>query len=161
LAKNHLEELKEFLKEKIKELKRELEFYEFMLSIIEGGKLPGFREPRPGERIIEIKSSTGDLIAYMYVGKGYVRIIPLADISINDPYVKGFLLRVLDETKVKEAEAARRGEIPENKILDYDVKAEDGILREIIVRNIKGEFFLLELKAAVAYSFEKAKHITA
>lgn len=160
MAKNQLAELKEFLEEKIKELKRELEFYELLLSIVEGGKIPGFREPRPGERVVEVKSSTGDLIAYMYIGKGYVRIIPLADVSVNDPYIKGFLLRVLDETKAKETEAARRGELPENKILDYDVKAEDGVLREIVVHNVKSEFFLVELKAAVAYSLERAKHIT-
>ncbi len=160
MAKNHLEELKEFLEEKVKELKRELELYELLLSIIEGGKLPGFREPRPGEKVVEVKSSTGDLVAYLYVGRNYVRIIPLQEVSVDDPYVKGFLLRFLEETKTREIEAAKKGDIPENKVLDYDVRSENGVLREVVVRNIKGEFFLVELKAAVAYSFEKAKAIT-
>ena len=158
MSKNGIQELKEFLEEKINQLKKELEFYELLLSMLESGRNnPLIRGPRKGEKVLEIKDNTGAIIAYIFEGKGYLRIVPLHDIEASNPYFE-FLIRYLDEQKRKEVEAAKRGEIPENKILDYEVRTEDGIVREVVVRNYKGgKIFLVELQAAVIYSFEKAR----
>ncbi len=158
MSKNGIQELKEFLEEKISQLKRELEFYELLLSIIESGKNnPFIRGPRKGEEVLEVKDNTGSIIAYIFTGKEYLRIVPINEIETSNPYFE-FLIRYLEEQKRKDIEAAKRGEIPENKILDYEVIAENGIVREIVVRNTrKSKFFLVELKAAVVYSFEKAQ----
>ncbi len=158
MSKNGIQELKEFLEEKINQLKKELEFYELMLSIIESGRNnPWIRGPRAGESVLEIKDNTGAIIAYIFVGKEYLRIVPLHEIETKNPYFE-FLIRYLEDQKRKDTEAAKRGVIPENKILDYEIRAENGIVREIVVRNYKGsKIFLVELQAAVVYSLEKAR----
>ncbi len=155
--RSKIDELKKFLEEKIQSLKRELELYELLLTILELGIEPEVRriKIKPGEKVIEIKSSKGLHLANMVIGKDYIRILPLKRISYNSLAVKEFLIRYLDGLKKKSENELNQDT---NTPFDYEVRVEDNYIKEIFIKNAKDiivdELKILELKAAIEYSFQ-------
>jgi len=152
-----IDELKKFLEEKIQNLKRELELYELILTILELGAEPEIRKfkVRPGERVIEVKSNKGVHLANMIIGKDYIRIIPLRKVDYNSLAVKEFLIKYLDGLRKKFESDPERDM---NSIFDYEIKVEKDHIKEIMIRNAKeiinDDLKILELKAAIEYSFQ-------
>ena len=149
MSEDRLEEIKRFLEEKVTQLKRELEVYELLLGLMESKVVGGlFRsKPEPGEEVISIKSSTGDLLAYLYVGGSHVRLVPVVPINLNTSLIQLHLLRYLDETKRRMAEEAESEARSKDEVIEYEVIADDkNNLRELIVRNIADELDMEDIK---------------
>ncbi len=155
MSEERLEEIKRFLEEKVTQLKKELEFYELLLGLMESKVVGGLTrsKPEPGEEVAAIKSSSGDLLAYLYVGDNHVRLVPLIPVSLASSLIQLHLVQFLEETKkrmVEEAEAEIRGK---DEIIDYElIGDEKNNLRELIVRNITDELDKDEIKETLRRS---------
>lgn len=111
------------------------------------------------ETLILASSRMGNkLLGKMYIGEGYLRIVPAQDLELNmniPPFRQFLVEKVLEEMKRKDREAAERGEIREGEVIDYEVKAKGDILAEIFVKNITDDRRIRELKNAVRWTFER------
>jgi len=111
------------------------------------------------ETLILASSRMGNkLLGKMYIGEGYLRIVPAQDLelNVNIPPFRQFLVeKVLEEMRRKDREAAERGEIRESEVIDYEVKTKGDILAEIFVKNIVDDRRIRELKNAVRWTFER------
>ncbi len=150
-----LKALKEFLEEKITMLKRELDFYEYLLSIVEAGAIRGVMpssKPSPGERVEEIKRGKTP-VARLFIGHEYVRIVPLVDLKDSSRQLREYLVNALDDLKRTSVESAR---LDESEAIDYDI-VEDPVngIREVIVKNIKDEVTLTSVKSILRFAFER------
>jgi len=169
-------ELRGVLEKRIEGMETELEGLRVLLGFIEDTLLEkGFKRakivkpvptptetlPQPPaveyERSVPIKTVAGDFLADLYSGADSMRIVLAEDKSfnINTPPFKSFLLeRVLAEMQEKDREAASTGEITPDKIISYNIVRDGDIIREITIRNIRGER-LRELKSSIRWTLEK------
>ncbi|BAB65153.1 MULTISPECIES: hypothetical protein [Sulfolobaceae] len=137
------DELKKFLEEKIADLKKELEFYEYLLSLIEAEGYKGIVKGNKGSMDV-LKSSRGEILAEIYYMPPIMRVIIKGKTTINKIYVN-----VL--TKILENEKNR------NKI-DYDIVLERDELKEIIIKNVKDEIIYNKIKAALQSILERVSY---
>jgi len=111
------------------------------------------------EALILASSRMGNkLLGKMYIGEGYLRIVPAQDLelNVNVPPFRQFLVeKVLEEMRKKDREAAERGEVKEGEVMDYEVKTKGDILTEIFVKNVVDERRIREHKNAVRWTFER------
>ncbi len=111
------------------------------------------------ETLILASSRMGNrLLGKMYIGEGYLRIVPAPDLelNVNIPPFRQFLVeKVLEEMRRKDREAAEREEIKEDEVLDYEVKTKGDVLTEILVKNVVDDRRVRELKNAVRWTFER------
>jgi len=158
----NLEDLKNYLERRISQLKEELEFLEYILSLVESGVITrglesSLREgPKPGEEVIPIRTSDGVHLADMYIGDNNVRVVPKVQLNINIPPFKKFLIdKVLDKMKAKDIELVHKGVLAPDLMLEYTIETEGDILKEIHVRNVRDDKRRTELKSTIKWTFEK------
>ncbi len=109
------------------------------------------------ERIVSLKTVTGDLLANLYVKENSMRVVLAEDKSfdVNIPPFTSFLMeRVLAKMQEKDREAASKGEITPDEILSYNINQDGELIREIKIVNIKPERSR-ELKSALRWTLEK------
>lgn len=161
-SKDKIDELKKYLEERISQLKKELEYLELLLSFIESGVLSKkvlsreMRVPKPGEEVLPLKTTSGEHIADIYIGKNEMRVIPLVDLDVNTPPFRAFLInRILERLKRKDKEAVEKGLILPDQAFDYEIDEENGVIREIRLINVSDERRKIELKSAIKWTLEK------
>jgi len=177
LEEDSLKKLAEFkvvLEERIKKLEDELESLKVMRNVLDSLLIEkGFKrakvsaappiqrpeEPSPESKVnvIPIKTIEGKHLADIYLEDGSLRVVPSQAVTfhLDTPPFKSFLIeRVLEKMRLKDHEASLRGEIPPENMLDYNVKSEDGILKEILIVNVTEER-LHELKSTIRWTLEK------
>ncbi|BFH73218.1 hypothetical protein SJAV_11620 [Sulfurisphaera javensis] len=137
------DELRKFLEEKIADLKKELEFYEYLLSLIEAEGYKGIVKGNKGSMDI-LKNNRGEILAEIYYMPPVMKINIKGKITINKIYAN-----VL--TKILESEKNR------NKI-DYDIMLDKDELREIIIKNVKDEIIYNKIKAALQSILERISY---
>jgi len=170
-------EFRTLLEKRIQEVETELEGLQVLLEFINTALLEkGFRraeivKPAPPvpppmevappvieyERVIPLKTVTGDLLADLYVGEESMRVVLAKDkeFNVNTPPFMAFLVeRVLAKMQEKDREAVSRGEITPDKILSYHITREGDIVREITIRNITPDRSR-ELKSTLRWTLEK------
>ena len=109
------------------------------------------------ERTVPIKMVTGELLATLYVGEDFLRVVLANDkqFDINTPPFMSFLVeRVLVKIQNRDREAERAGEITPEKMLSYNIVRDGDIIREITIRNISPERSQ-ELKSSIRWTLEK------
>lgn len=169
-----LAEFKVVLEEKIQKLEYELESLKVMRNVLDSLLIEkGFKRakisttppiqpveelsPEKQVNVLPIKTVEGKHLADIYLEDGSLRVIPSQGVvfQLDTPPFKSFLIeRVLEKMRLKDYEASLRGEIPPENMLDYDVKSEDGILKEILIMNVTEER-LHELKSTICWTLEK------
>ena len=178
LVKN-LADLKKYLEDRLSALTAEVENLKLLIKLVDEAlarasfkpasalevvqQVPPTPAPQPRgletETLILASSRMGNkLLGKMYIGEGYLRIVPAQDLelNVNIPPFRQFLVeKVLEEMRRKDREAAEREEIKESEVLDYEVKTRGDILTEIFVKNIADERRIRELKNAVRWTFER------
>ena len=178
LVKN-LADLKKYLEDRLSALTAEAENLKLLIKLVDEAlarasfkpasalevvqQVPPTPAPQPRgletETLILASSRMGNkLLGKMYIGEGYLRIVPAQDLelNVNIPPFRQFLVeKVLEEMRRKDREAAEREEIKESEVLDYEVKTRGDILTEIFVKNIADERRIRELKNAVRWTFER------
>jgi len=155
-----IDEIKKFLEGKIQELKREKEVLELILSLLESGMIgphsPIKAEPRPGEKIVPLRSSDGTLLAEMYVGKTEMRIVPFVELSVDiPPFRQFFIARVLEGIKKKDMDRIERGQLDPSKAFDYEIIVDRKIIKEIRLKNIFDERRRMDIKSSIKWTLEK------
>lgn len=174
-----LADLKKYLEERLSALTTEVEHLKLLMKLVDealakfsfkpASTLEVTKEtvqPQPAqprgletETLILASSRMGNrLLGKMYIGEGYLRIVPVQDLefNINIPPFRQFLIeKVLEEMRKKDREAAERGEIKESEVMDYEVRTKGDILVEIFVKNLTDERRVRELKNAVRWTFER------
>lgn len=156
-SRDILRELKEYLEKRISELKRELELLEYVLTMIESGMISPTSvklKPLAGEKVEEIRKGKS-VLANLFIGKDYIRVVPLVEMPENSPLITEYFIRTLEE--LKEVEAESKGVTPkEGDLIDYSIVSDEkGRIREIVVKNVKTEIQLIQLKAALKYLFNQ------
>ncbi len=135
--------LRKFLEEKISQLRRELEFYEYMLEILEESESQ-LEFMAVNER--RVKDSSGNDVAVIKIGEKSVRIIPLIEIPASHPKVRYFLMRFLSELKPPGSTASPK----------YSIRTRNGLIAEIIIEGPIPNYLLRQLEAALIYAFSRA-----
>jgi hypothetical protein len=169
--------LRAILEKRVETMETELDGLKTLLNLIdktllkEGFKraeiskpvqsLPKQATPKPSvskqKKGIPLKTVTGDLLAQLYIEKNSMQVALAEDknFDINTPPFTSFLVeRVLAKMQEKDREAASKGEIAPEKILDYNIKRDGNIVREIDIRNIKPGRSR-ELKSSIRWTLEK------
>lgn len=174
----NLLEIRSFLEDKIKELRKELETLQSLMKIVESeligkgfkraelkeetipiGVTPQTTEQKTeeAENVIPLKTVTGELLATLYEGKNTLKVVTAVDkkFDINTPPFTQFLIeRVLTKMQEKDRELARTGEITREEILFYNILRDGNIIKEITINNVTEER-KNELKSAMRWTLEK------
>ena len=109
------------------------------------------------KRGIPLKTVTGDLLAQIFIEKDIVQITLAEDknFDINTPpFTSFFVERVLAKMQEKDKENASKGSLDPEKIVSFDIKQDQNILREISIRNLRPER-TRELKSSIRWTLEK------
>ncbi|ACP36138.1 conserved hypothetical protein [Sulfolobus islandicus Y.G.57.14] len=134
------DELKKFLENKIASLRKELEFYEFLLSIIESGYLPTIKGNKGS--IEYIKNKRGEILAEIYFTPPVAKFVIKNKITLTKSYFSA-LSKILESEKEL------------NKI-DYTIEMDKNDLREIILKNINSEIIYNKIKTGIQAILERA-----
>ena len=115
-------------------------------------------QPESFEEGMSITSKDGAVLGRMKVeGKDLV-FEPQSEYEFKTdiPPFQSFLVeRVLANMSSTDRERAVNGEIDQSEILEYEVNEEDGVLRELHVRNYGGERRLREINSSLRWTFDK------
>jgi hypothetical protein len=120
-------------------------------------------EPVPAtaspESVIDLKTADGEPLAELLLNETEesLRVIPARDKNFNigtPPFTQFLVERVLQKMQERDNELARIGQIAPEKILNYKIIQEDGIIHEIEIRNIDQDR-LRELKSSIRWTLEK------
>ena len=112
---------------------------------------------KPQKKGIPLKTVTGDLLAQIYTEKDVMRITLAEDknFGINTPpFISFFVERVLAKMQEKDKEDANKGKLDPEKIVSYDLKQDENMLREITIRNLRSERSR-EIKSSIRWTLEK------
>ena len=109
------------------------------------------------EKVIPLKTVTGELLASLYVSEDLLRVVPAEDknFSTNTPPFTQFLVeRVLSKMQEKDKKLAATGKKTTDKIFSYNIVRETDVVDEIQIRNFDADR-LRELKSAIRWTLEK------
>ncbi len=141
------------------------------MIVAEGFRTPTVPEdaPQPTQRVetpqpesfeegMSITSKDGAVLGRMRV-KGKILVFePQSEYEFKTdiPPFQSFLVeRVLANMSSSDRERAANGEIDQSEILEYEVVEEDGVLKELRVRNYGGERRLREINSSLRWTFDK------
>jgi len=115
-------------------------------------------QPESFEEGMSITSKDGAVLGRMNVeGKDLLfEPQPEYEFKTDIPPFQSFLVeRVLANMSSTDRERAADGEIDQSEILEYEIKEEDGVLKELHVRNYGGERRLREINSSLRWTFDK------
>lgn len=166
--------LRAFLEKRIGAMEEEVDGLKTLLELVDSTLVKeGFKRaeilklPQPSpkktttpiklKKGVPIKTITGDHLAQLYFEKDSMEVVFAEDknFDINTPPFNSFLVeRVLAKMQEKDKQAANKGEIAPENILNYDIKRDGNIVRKIDIRNIKPGRSR-ELKSSIRWTLEK------
>jgi len=152
--------LREILARRVEELEAELSGLREILSFVdqllkelsfrrppmpgeEGGQAPVAEEVEerpPAETVVPLTTIEGELLANMYVGPGYVRIVPAEDKKFHAssrPF--RFFLRQLKGMQDRDANLVAAGRLSPDEVVSFNVVKEGDIIREVVIKNVRPE----------------------
>jgi len=173
-----LAEAKSYIQKRIDELESEVELLKLILSVIDtalsresftkAAELPReapreapqapLAEADLGAQVSEaaVTSRDGRELARLVVYEKGLVIKPLMDLPIDSPPLRSFFVaKVLEGYKRKDEELVRAGEILEDEAFDYEVAEEEGLVKEIIVRNYRERRRLDEIRSALRWTLNR------
>ncbi len=173
-------ELKEWVDKRAAELKSEmgiLEALSSMLSTIiaeksfqpastlakeaisEQPQLVQLKQPQPEQPGgIPIRSSDGMLLATIYREDTRMRIVFSRELALKEdiqPFRAFLIKKVLEPITSQDLEAVSRGRIPPDRAFNYELKVEDGVLRELILNNLYDPARIRDIQSAVRWTLER------
>lgn len=113
---------------------------------------------RDNQKSIPLKTSTGTLLANMYLNDKQVKIIPSDDMrfDINTPPFKAFMIdRILDPATIESKDAIEKDKEGSDEAFSYKIDLDNNIIREITIRNFNNERHLREIKSSLTWTLEK------
>ncbi|MFP3201821.1 MAG: hypothetical protein RXR43_06160 [Sulfolobus sp.] len=143
MSSNNIDELKKFLEDKINELKKELEYYEYLLSLLETEGYKGFVKGNKGTEEI-IKNSKGEIIAQIFFTPPIIKIVFRSKIQPNKVY-----LNVINKLLENEKNADK---------IEYNLSFDKDELKEIIIENVQDEKLYNKIKAGLKPVIERLSY---
>jgi|Deesub1362A_J573_1020465.scaffolds.fasta_scaffold31110_2 hypothetical protein len=141
--KEEKKELISFIERKIKELKKELSYYEKILDLLTGRtSRKGSKEEAPSK--IKVITKGNEVIANLIYTSTGLRIAFSNPVPEDLPALHSFLLKVLEEKK------------KEGEIVDFSVKGGKGFVSEIEIAGDVKDMLVTELELAITYVKEEA-----
>lgn len=119
--------------------------------------MPGEAQAQEKPQLRVIRSRSGATLATLSYTDDEARFIisPEVELRRDDKPFSSFLIRkVLEAMSRADAERVEAGEMEREKALSYDIRYEDGVVREIIVRNYREAARLRELTNSVRWTLE-------
>ncbi|BDC19367.1 hypothetical protein [Acidianus sp. HS-5] len=136
---SNTDELRKFLENKISSLKKELEYYEYLLSLLESG----FSSVKGNKGSIDyIKSRKGEIIAEVYYTPPLMKIIVRRKLTLNKAYINA-LSKILEDSK-------------NNDKIDYNIVFDKDDLKEISINNVNDDLCYNKIKIALQTILERA-----
>lgn len=126
-----------------------------VLESREGVIEPSIDEPRT----IQVMNKPGDVeLATIDIDRQSLTIIP-ADHAIYDikrgAFARFFVERILGQFQQEDRHKVEAGEIEWEQAFDFEVKAEDGVLQQIVIRNFGDNHRLSEIQNTLRWALEK------
>ncbi|MFP3259984.1 MAG: hypothetical protein RXQ22_03680 [Sulfolobus sp.] len=143
MSSNNIDELKKFLEDKINGLKKELEYYEYLLSLLETEGYKGFVKGNKGTEEI-IKNSKGEIIAQIFFTPPIIKIVFRSKIQPNRVY-----LNVINKLLENEKNADK---------IEYNLSFDKDELKEIIIENVQDEKLYNKIKAGLKPVIERLSY---
>jgi len=115
---------------------------------------PAIREPI---KVIPLKTSSGELLANIYVEDRSLRVVPEPDkkFDVNTPPFEPFLIeKVLNRMREVDQESVRRGGLMPEEAISFEIRKDGSILKEMIIRNVASQRER-ELRSAIRWTLEK------
>jgi hypothetical protein len=115
-------------------------------------------QPESFEEGMSITSKDGAVLGKMNVEGKDLLFEPQPEYEFKTdipPFQSVLVERVLANMSSTDRERAADGEIDQSEILEYEVKEEDGVLKELHVRNYGGERRLREINSSLRWTFDK------
>jgi hypothetical protein len=119
--------------------------------------VPSF-EPEATEQAFPIKSKMGDELGILYVGNGYLRIVPRPDLNFSaktPPFQSFFIDRVIGEMHHKDEMAVDAGAKDPSSMIAHEVRTDGDCIKEIRVNNIDEEARIRELRSSIRWTLER------
>ncbi|MEM0362864.1 MAG: hypothetical protein QXH75_03540 [Sulfolobaceae archaeon] len=133
------DELKKFLENKIASLRKELEFYEYLLSIIESGYIT---QAKGSKGSIEyIKNKRGEIIAEIYFTPPLAKFVIKTKMMLSKSYLSA-LSKILESEK-------------ELSKIDYTIEMDKNDIKEIIIKNVTNELLFNKIKTGIQTILER------
>ena len=118
-------------------------------------------QPEPVEelRSVMLMNKERDLeLASLEITGNEIRVIPAAhalyDIK-QGAFARFFVERILGKFQEEDRKKVESGDITWDDAFDFEVKSDDGILEEIVIRNYGSEERLSEIQRALRWALEK------
>ncbi|EZQ04756.1 MULTISPECIES: hypothetical protein [Acidianus] len=133
------DELKRFLENKIISLKKEVEYYEYLLSLLESGYTP----IKGNKGSLEyIKNRKGETIAEVFFTPPLMKVVIKKKINIKEAYMNA-LSKILEDAKNSDK-------------IEYNIISDKEDLREINITNIRDNITYNKLKVGLQTILERA-----
>ncbi|TRM78017.1 hypothetical protein DJ528_05735, partial [Sulfolobus sp. B5] len=126
----NIDELKKFLESKISALRKELEFYEYLLSILESGYVTSIKGNKGS--IEYIKNKRGEVIAEVYYTPPMAKFVIKTRITLNKSYLSA-LSKILESEK-------------DLSKIDYTIEMDKNDIKEIVIKNVTSEIVYNKIK---------------
>jgi hypothetical protein len=113
----------------------------------------------PELRSIELFNKARELeLAILEVTDQEIRCIPAPHATYDikrGAFARFFVERILGKFQEEDRHKVEAGEMTWDDAFDFEVRADDGILDEVIIRNYGGEVRLTEIERALRWALEK------
>lgn len=140
------DEIVSYLTKRIEELRRELTILEALLHLVkeESGNIEERKHPRSSHPTsVKVISVGGNVVADIVESGDGVKIVFTETIPSNNPVVKSFLIKLLQDKE-------RKGEIKA-----YEVNERRGFITSIEIKGVPKRSFYRELELALEYVWEE------
>lgn len=107
-------------------------------------------------QVIPVTARTGELLARMYVFPDKIVIrMERPFHTTTSPFNAFFVRKVLEGFKRKSEDLVAQGALRPEEAFSYDIREEDGLLKEIIIRNYGGQEALREIRSTLRWTLNK------
>jgi len=153
-------ELRRRIRERISELKDELNMLESTLkvidSLIKAGSITTADRVQPREGSISLTTPNGEELAKLTYNDEEVVIEFNKPISEQPPLRRFFIEKVLNGLRGEDEELVNSGELEESMALNYDVERNsEGLITRIVIRNYRDQRRLKRIIEAIKWTISK------
>ncbi len=153
-------ELRRRIRERISELRDELNMLESTLKVIDSliktGSITTADKVQPRESSISLMTPSGEELAKLTYNDEEVIIEFSKPISEQPPLRRFFIEKVLNGLRGEDEELVNNGELEESMALNYDIERNsEGLITRIVIRNYRDQRRLKRIIEAIKWTISK------
>ncbi|MEM1545261.1 MAG: hypothetical protein QXY40_01295 [Candidatus Methanomethylicia archaeon] len=115
--------------------------------------------PKAGEVESILRAlKTGAVLGKFIEGDNYIRVEVSQNLKLDPeiPPLRTFLInKVLEGMRNADLEKVEKGQLPADKIIEYNVKIEDNVFKGLEIKNITDRRRIVELKNSIRWTLER------